>query len=125
MMNEILGWVWVHLGVVSGMLLGLGFLRPGFLGGYGSPRRRLLRLGHISFFGLGFLNILFGRGPEFLQADASALQAASIALVAAAISMPLACGLVAWRQPLFPVFFLPVAAALAGTGIIAWEALAS
>ena len=28
------------------------------MGGYGSFRRRLARLGHISFFGLGFLNLL-------------------------------------------------------------------
>jgi hypothetical protein len=59
LINESFGWVWILIGFVSGFLLGLGFHRDDWMGGYGSFRRRLIRLGHISFVGLGILNILF------------------------------------------------------------------
>ena len=121
-MNELFGWLWIHLGVISGMLLGLGFLRPGFLGGYDSPRRRLVRLGHISFFGLGGLNILFAHSGAAVHTDCNHCIAA-IAFIVAGISMPLTCAIVAWRQQFFPLFFVPVSAALLATGLTAWEML--
>lgn len=118
-MNELFGWLWIHLGVVSGMLLGLGFLRPEFLGGYDSSRRRLVRLGHISFFGLGALNILFAHASPAVQPDCHAI--AAIAFIIAGVSMPLSCAIVAWRQHFFPLFFVPVSASLLATGLTAWE----
>jgi ABC-type uncharacterized transport system permease subunit len=119
--NLSFGWLWIHLGIVSGMALGTSFLRPGFLGGYASPRRRLVRLGHISFIGLGGINVLFALSvPEIA---APGMQIASASLVVAAVSMPLACFAVAWRQVFFPLFCVPVSAALLSTGLIAWEFL--
>ncbi len=44
-------------------MIGLGFHREEFLGGYGSFRRRLLRLGHIALAALGSLNVLSGLSP--------------------------------------------------------------
>ena len=76
---------------------------------------------HISFFGLGALNVLFARSIAD-HADLSAA-IASIAFVIAAVSMPLACALVAWRRSWFALFLVPVAAALLATGLIAWETL--
>jgi hypothetical protein len=55
--NLLVGWVGMLGGVISGTLIGLFFKREDWMGGYGWFRRRLTRLGHISFFGLGFLNI--------------------------------------------------------------------
>ena len=52
-------WVGILLGMVAGALQGLQFDRPDWLGGYGSWARRLTRLGHISFFGLAFVNLAF------------------------------------------------------------------
>ena len=52
-LNLFLGWLWILLGFVSGMALGMFFHRENWLGGYGSFKRRMYRLGHISFFGLG------------------------------------------------------------------------
>lgn len=46
-------------GALSGAIVGLFFYRDEWMGGYNSWRRRLTRLGHISFFGLGFLNLIF------------------------------------------------------------------
>lgn len=58
-LNRQAGWSLILCGFVSGSLLGLGFHRAEFLGGYGSFRRRLLRLGHIALVALGMLNVLF------------------------------------------------------------------
>jgi len=57
--NLILAWLWILLGFVSGMMLGMFFHGENWLGGYGSFKRRMYRLGHISFFGLGAVNLLF------------------------------------------------------------------
>jgi hypothetical protein len=63
--NLTLAWLWILLGFVSGMVLGLFFHRENWLGGYGSFQRRMYRLGHISFFGLGAVNALFLKGSIF------------------------------------------------------------
>ncbi|HXR49058.1 MAG TPA: hypothetical protein VN784_16610, partial [Candidatus Limnocylindrales bacterium] len=57
--NLFLAWLWILLGFVTGMALGLFFHHENWLGGYGSFKRRMYRLGHISFFGLGAVNLLF------------------------------------------------------------------
>ena len=57
--NLLLAWLLILLGFVSGMVLGLFFHRENWLGGYASFKRRMYRLGHISFFGLGAVNLLF------------------------------------------------------------------
>ena len=54
-------WIGMLLGVVSGAIIGVYFTREDWMGGYGSHRRRLTRLGHISFFGLGFVNFFFAQ----------------------------------------------------------------
>ncbi|HMF37455.1 MAG TPA: hypothetical protein VKF17_12475, partial [Isosphaeraceae bacterium] len=58
-LNLTVAWLAILLGLISGTLLGLFFHREDWLGGYGSWRRRMLRLGHISFFGTGLLNLSF------------------------------------------------------------------
>lgn len=111
-MNETLiafGWVWFVLGIVSGAILGTGFARNDFWGGYDSWRRRLARLGHIACFGTGGLALAAGLtfhavGPVFGQ------QVAGVGLLVGAISMPLVCFLSAWRKPWRVLFPLPVAA---------------
>jgi hypothetical protein len=122
-MNALVGWIWVNLGFLSGVALGLGFLRPGFLGGYDAPRRRLVRLGHISFFGLGGLNILFGLGAGTLALGDPWSDLAAVGLTAGAVTMPLACGLVAWRQALLPCFAVPVLSLVGAGQIIMWRML--
>ena len=55
----ILGWSCIGAGLLMGACLGVAFLRDDFLGGYGSRRRRLVRLAHIALVALGAINILF------------------------------------------------------------------
>ena len=99
-------------GIVSGALLGLFFHADEWMGGYGSYRRRLTRLGHISFFGLGFLNLLLGLSVAPLGLSGITLQIASWSCLAAALSMPACCFLAAWRKPFRHLFPIPVCAAL-------------
>src|SRR5205823_1345599 len=61
--NRRIGWASACVGAASGLILGLWsfdgpFTVPEWLGEYDQVGRRLARLGHIAFFGLGILNIL-------------------------------------------------------------------
>ena len=123
-LNLAAAWGGILLGMASGAVLGASFHRDDWLGGYGSWRRRLLRLGHISLFGLAFLNLAFvltadrlGWAPE----GPPGARAASLLLVAGAALMPTVCGLSAWRRPLRHLFALPVASLVAAAGIVAWS----
>lgn len=89
-------WIGIRLGMLSGALIGLFFHHEAWLGGYHSWRRRLLRLGHISFFGLAFLNLAFANTLNLVAAHPPALAAWS--LVAGAVLMPTVCFLAAWRH---------------------------
>jgi len=113
-LNLWLGWTSVLGGVLSGAIIGLLFHREDWLGGYNSFPRRLVRLGHISFFGLGILNILFALSAGTLRLSGSYLQVSSAAFVVALVTMPVCCFLTAWRKPLRHLFPVPVGAAAIG-----------
>lgn len=112
--NLCLGWVWITIGFISGAILGLYFYNPDWLGGYGSWRRRMVRLGHISFLGTGLLNLAFVF--TFAHGETSAPSIASWLFVAGAVTMPLVCFLAAWRDSLRHLFPIPVAS-LIGAGL--------
>jgi hypothetical protein len=73
-----------------------------------------MRLGHISFFGLGFLNLLFALSADKLNLAPPYLPMASTALVVGAVTMPICCFLSAWRKPFRHLFPIPVTAVLVG-----------
>lgn len=118
--NLIGGWLWMLAGVVSGAAAGLFFHDEGWLGGYGSHRRRLVRLGHISFFGLGFVNLFFAATAAQLHLRAGWEAVASWGLLVGAVTMPLCCFLTAWRKPMRHLFPIPVLAVAAGLTAILW-----
>src|SRR4030095_7648045 len=111
-------WIGFLCGVVSGALIGLFFDREDWLGGYSSFPRRLIRLGHISFFGLGFLNALFALTISVIQVPELPGRLASIGLLTGAITMPLCCFASAWRKPLRCLFPIPVASLLGAVSLI-------
>jgi hypothetical protein len=113
-MNLLLGWIWITGGFLSGAILGLFFYDPDWLGGYGSWRRRMVRLGHISFIGTGLLNLAFVFTIVSLETVAPPI--ASWLFVVGALSMPLICFLSAWRDWLRHLFPLPVTS-LIGAGL--------
>jgi hypothetical protein len=118
LMNESFGWAWILAGFVSGFLLGLGFHHDDWMGGYGAFRRRLIRLGHISFIGLGILNILFAFSAPRVALGEPWLSIASWALIAGGVTMPLSCGLMAWRRGFYPLFIVPVLSLVLGASLV-------
>lgn len=119
MLNEAFGWTCIVLGFLAGGLLGTGFDRAGFLGGYDSLRRRLLRLGHIALIALGVLNILFALSLERWGVGGVLVGVASWSLMAGALLMPSCCALVAYLPRAKPVFVLPIVTLLTGASITA------
>jgi hypothetical protein len=113
-LNLMGGWLGMLAGVLSGAAIGLFFHREDWMGGYQSYRRRLTRLGHISFFGLGFLNLLFAATSRDLLLSGRWLTIASWALILGAITMPLCCFLSAWRKPWRHLFPIPVLSVTTG-----------
>ena len=110
-------WIGIMAGMLSGAALGLFFHEESWLGGYGSWPRRLLRLGHISFFGVAFLNLAFSVTVR-LSGEVPGQRVASWLLVAGAVLMPTVCVLAAWKKPLRHLFFLPVLALLGAAAVI-------
>lgn len=108
------GWIAMLLGVASGAVLGLFFHRDEWAGGYGAYRRRMLRLGHISFFGIGFLNMLFAATIPLIALPGANVRVASAGFLIAVAAMPLCCFLSAWRKSMRHLFPVPVLAVLAG-----------
>ncbi len=106
------GWLLILGGFVSGALLGLGFHRPDFVGGYGSFERRLLRLGHIALVALGMLNLLASAGPERCWSPTF-----GALLMLGSAAMPGVCFLAAWKRPFRHAFALPVTL-LAGAALV-------
>ena len=104
----------MFLGVVSGAVIGLFFHKEEWAGGYGSFRRRMIRLGHISFFGIGFLNLMFGLTLKAITLPVFHISIASIGFLIGMITMPLCCFLTAWRKPFRHLFPVPVLSVLAG-----------
>lgn len=111
-MNLFAGWIGVLGGVLSGAIIGLFFHRDDWAGGYGSFARRMLRLGHISFFGIAFLNFALGFTLTVVSLPSVFVQVASLAMVVGAVTMPLFCFLTAWRKAFRHLFFIPVASVL-------------
>jgi hypothetical protein len=109
-------WIGMFLGAVLGAVQGLFFHREDWLGGYGSWRRRMLRLGHISFFGLAFINLSFALSASALGLDAEVAWPSRLFLVGA-VTMPLLCYLSAWARGWRHLFFIPALSVIAGTGI--------
>jgi hypothetical protein len=111
--NLFAGWLSFFFGAASGALIGLKFHQEDWLGGYQSFQRRMVRLGHIAFFGLGLINILFAlSAPAFGASEWT--RWASWLLVVGAATMSANCFLTAWRRAFRHAFFIPAGATMIG-----------
>jgi hypothetical protein len=104
--NIYAAWGGFLLGCVAGAVSGLFFHGEGWLGGYSSWQRRMIRLAHIAFFGIGFLNLGFVLTARALGLE-SALRVPSALLILGAVTMPLVCYLSAWKAFFRHLFFIP------------------
>src|SRR5438552_10614492 len=107
-LNLLAAWSGILLGFISGLVFGLFFHREGWLGGYSSLKRRLYRLGHISFFGLAIINLMFYFSVKTVPLSGPALNLPSCLLLAGAVTMPLCCFLMAHVPRLRMMFSIPV-----------------
>lgn len=114
--NLAFAWLWIFGGFISGALLGLRFKNKDWMGGYTSFPRRLYRLGHISFFGLGLINFLFFLTCRALGVDSPYLPWAAWAFIVGGITMPICCLIMAHWPTAKPVFLfaVPVSSLLIG-----------
>jgi len=115
--NLFAAWMGVLFGLLSGLVMGLWFHKDTWLGGYDSWPRRLLRLGHISFFGIAFLNIDFVGTVAYLHVNQDAIFVPSILFIVAQIAMPTVCLLAALKKQLRHLFAVPVVSVIAATAL--------
>ena len=112
--NLILAWLWILLGFTSGMMLGMFFHGENWLGGYSSFKRRMYRLGHISFFGLGAVNLLFWLTMQKISITGPLTELASSAFIVGAITMPVCCVVMAHFPKAHLIFAVPVVSLITG-----------
>lgn len=116
----VFGWALMLLGGLSGAAIGLRFHEAGWAGGYGAFRRRMLRLGHIAFFGLGILNLLFALTLAQFPLELGLARTSGTGFVVAGVGMSLCCFLAAWREAFRHLFFIPVLGVLTGIVGLLW-----
>jgi hypothetical protein len=80
---------------------------PGWIGEYDALSRRLLRLGHIAFIGLGIPNILLARELPRLGLGPRAARTASVAMNFGNVFLPLTLVASAYYQPVKYVMSVP------------------
>lgn len=118
-LNIAFAWLWIFFGFLSGALMGMRFHGENWMGGYASFPRRLYRLGHISFFGLGLINFLFAVTLRVFAIRSPIVDIAGIAFIAGGVLMPICCVLMAHFPKLRPaaLFAAPVSSLLLGGGL--------
>lgn len=115
--NFYAAWLAILLGLTSGTIQGLFFHDENWLGGYGSWTRRMLRLGHISFFGLAFLNFAFVMSALYLKLRECDIVWTGRLLLVGLVTMPLVCYLSAIKKDFRHLFPVPVISLLTGITI--------
>ncbi len=123
MINIQAAWIGFLLGCVAGAIPGLFFHHSDWLGGYASWPRRMIRLAHIAFFGVGFINLSFALTAKALGLEAG-LQSISRLLIVGAVAMPTVCYLSAWKPAFRHLFFIPAMSVTGGIGLFVWRIIA-
>lgn len=125
--NRQVAWVSFCVGVGTGAIMGLWsfdgpFSVPGFLGDYGEVPRRLARLGHIAFFGLGFLNLFLDRELAVTSLGTQGKRTASMAMNFGNIFLPLTLFAAAVYHPIKYFLCVPVGAVFLALILMAYGA---
>lgn len=118
--NLTAAWIGFLCGALAGMTTGLFFHRDDWLGGYGSWQRRMVRLGHVAFFGIGFLNLGFALTAQSLDLE-TGLTLTSALLIVGAVTMPVVCYLSAYRKGFRQLFALPALSLTVALAVFLWR----
>jgi len=116
--NIIFGWIWICLGFIFGMTLGLWAEGETWLGGYASVTRRYLRLGHVAFIALPIINILYGKELPLVDLGDSMKYIGSYLMIFGAVGVPTTCVSAAFIRKARYFLPLPASAILIGTIIL-------
>lgn len=122
--NLYAAWIGMLLGGILGAVQGVFFHNEEWMGGYGSWRRRLTRLGHISFFGIAFINIAFVV-TVYVAGIENQVAIPSVLFIIGAIGMPLICYLSAFIKKFRHLFFIPALSVIVGVLNLLWILLYS
>lgn len=114
--NLYAAWIGMLVGGTAGAVQGLWFHRADWLGGYASWPRRMLRLGHISFFGIALINLAFALTVRSLGIVGGVYWPSRL-LIAGAVTMPLICYLSAYRKAFRHGFFIPALSVIVATAL--------
>jgi len=123
--NRRVGWLSMAVGIGTGLIMGMWSFDgpmpvPAWLGEYGSVARRLARLGHIAFLGLGILDVLLAREVPRLALSAAMRRTASVAMIVGnALLPPALFAAAAWR-PCKYLLPLPATAVFVAVVLTAW-----
>lgn len=126
-MNRTIGWWSLAAGVATGLVLGLWSFDgplpvPAWLGAYDDTARRLARLGHIAFVGLGMLNILLARELPQSTLDDSRRRLASRAMNLGNLLLPVLLFAAAAFPPVKYALAVPATAVFLALCLAAWGA---
>jgi hypothetical protein len=117
--NLLAAWIGMLLGALFGAAQGIFFHKEEWMGGYGSWKRRMTRLGHISFFGIAFINIAFVVTVYVAEIE-NQVAIPSVLFIIGAIGMPLICYLSAIIKNFRHLFFIPALSVIVGVVYLLW-----
>ena len=123
-LNRAVAWTSLTLGAGTGLILGLWSFDgplpvPAWIGDYGDTPRRLLRLAHIAFFGLGILNLLLARELLALGLGERTMRAAFRCMNFGNALLPMTLFAAAIHLPLMPLAALPAVSVFVSLGLTA------
>ena len=126
-MNRTVGWGSLAVGIATGLVLGLWSFDgpvpvPSWLGDYGDTPRRLARLGHIAFIGLGILNVLLARELDESSLGHAARRLASTAMNVGNVLLPITLFAAAAWRPAKYAMAAPATCVFVALALAAWGA---
>ena len=128
--NRAVGWASIAVGIAVGLVLGMWSFdgpmpTPEWIGAYADTSRRLIRLGHIAFIGLGLLNILLDHELTRTALGATTRALASRLMIAGNVLLPVALiAAGAWR-PIKYTLPVPAMCVFGAMVLAAWGARSS
>ena len=113
--NRMVGWSSLATGVGVGLIMGLWSFDgpvppPAWIGDYTDTSRRLIRLGHIAFIGLGLIDILMERELARSALGQTGRAVASWSMVVGNVLLPMALFAAAIYRPIKYGMALPASA---------------
>jgi hypothetical protein len=123
--NRRVGWLSMAVGIGTGLVMGMWSFDgplpvPEWLGAYGDVSRRLARLGHIAFLGLGIIDVLLARELPRLALSAAMRRTASVAMILGNVLLPPALFAAAACRPCKYLLPFPATAVFVAVVLTAW-----